>query len=159
MRYPQTLIPASTRISMFVWLERMWRKYWGIQLFYWRRNLMNRYVSVLFIVYQITDLFSNEGRTTNFGHPAIKELSKCFYYSGKPDCLSSLFPKNFKTFPKPSLAMVCTCVSVFLTATTICERFFFYRSLTVSKNGRQEPTSKYLFPVTDMSLFIKICPR
>lgn len=86
---------------------------------------MNRYISVLFIVYQITDLFSNEGRTTNFGHPAIKELSKCFYYSGKPDCLSSLFPKNFKTFPKPSLAMVCTCVSVFLTATTICERFFF----------------------------------
>ncbi|KAH9170180.1 hypothetical protein EDB89DRAFT_1907927 [Lactarius sanguifluus] len=49
--------------------------------------------------------------TENFAHPAIIELCKQFYYSGKSDCLSVLFPNHFARLPKSALAMACTCIS------------------------------------------------
>ncbi|KAH9174835.1 hypothetical protein EDB89DRAFT_1904387 [Lactarius sanguifluus] len=50
-------------------------------------------------------------RTENFAHPVIIELCKQFYYSGKSDCLSVLFPYHFARLPTSALAMACTCIS------------------------------------------------
>ncbi|KAH8978716.1 hypothetical protein EDB83DRAFT_2537489 [Lactarius deliciosus] len=47
----------------------------------------------------------------NFAHPAIIELCKQFYYSGKLDCLSVLFPYHFVRLPASALTMACTCIS------------------------------------------------
>lgn len=58
----------------------------------------------------LTCLFIDQGRTENFGHPGPIELCKRFYYSGKSDCLSVLFPLAFKSLPVACLAMACTCV-------------------------------------------------
>lgn len=62
-----------------------------------------------------------QGRAENFGHSAVIELCKQFYYNGKADCLSVLFPGYFKTCPKACLAMACTAVGISL----VC---FFFRS-------------------------------
>lgn len=53
----------------------------------------------------------NQGRSSNFAHPAIAELCKKFYYGGKSDSLATLFPTEFKILPLGCLAMACTCVS------------------------------------------------
>ena len=56
-----------------------------------------------------------QGRSSNFALPAIIELCKKFYYSGKPDALATFFPTEFTTMlPCGCLAMVCTAVSFIL---------------------------------------------
>lgn len=56
----------------------------------------------------------DQGRSSNFAHPAIIELCKKFYYGGKSDSLATLFTAEFNTLPLGCLAMVCTCVSFIL---------------------------------------------
>ena len=64
-------------------------------------------ITTLIAVYQ--------GCSSNFTHPAIIELCKKFYYSGKPDALATFFPTEFTTMlPRGCLAMVCTAVSFIL---------------------------------------------
>lgn len=53
-----------------------------------------------------------QGCSQNYGHSAICELAKQFYYDGK-ECLAVLFPDKLRTFLKSSLTMVCTTVSDF----------------------------------------------
>jgi hypothetical protein len=59
-------------------------------------------------------MLREKGRAENFAHPAIIDLLKQFYYNGKMDCLSVIFPKAFKTCPKACLAMACACVGFLL---------------------------------------------
>ncbi|KAF9455888.1 hypothetical protein BDZ94DRAFT_510874 [Collybia nuda] len=52
-----------------------------------------------------------QGRTRNFGHPLIADVCQQFYYSGKSNCLSILFPEEFKDrLPEPCLALVSACI-------------------------------------------------
>ncbi|KAM6491219.1 hypothetical protein JOM56_013458 [Amanita muscaria] len=50
------------------------------------------------------------GHSKNFGHSAIINLCKRFYYNGKLDCLLILFPTTFEVLPKMCLAMACACI-------------------------------------------------
>lgn len=59
-------------------------------------------------------LLRQKGRTENFGHPAIADLCHRFYYNDKPTCLGKLFPQDFKVLPRNCLALVLTCVRIFL---------------------------------------------
>ena len=68
-------------------------------------------VSILIHILQQQANYSYQGRSSNFAHPAIIELCQKFYYGGKSDSLANLFPTEFTTLPRGSLAMACTCVS------------------------------------------------
>ncbi|KAF9455601.1 hypothetical protein BDZ94DRAFT_1277848 [Collybia nuda] len=52
-----------------------------------------------------------KGKTSNFGNPLIATVCRAFYYNKKKSCLSHIFPKEFATLPKKSLAMVCACIA------------------------------------------------
>ncbi|KAF8811157.1 hypothetical protein BYT27DRAFT_7208610 [Phlegmacium glaucopus] len=73
-----------------------------------RENVASLLKDSLFLL--ATELDEN-GRPSNFAHDTIIEIGKQFYYSGKADCLSVIFPAVFsKGLPKTCLAMVCTCI-------------------------------------------------
>jgi hypothetical protein len=59
-----------------------------------------------------TNTSQKQGCAEKFGHSTIIELAKKFYYNGKPDCLSVLFPDCFKTCPSTCLTMAYTTVGI-----------------------------------------------
>lgn len=61
----------------------------------------------------------DQGRSSNFAHPAIIELCKKFYYGGNPDSLATLFPNEFNSLPLGCLAMACTSVSFILSLSSL----------------------------------------
>lgn len=98
----------------------------------------------------------DQGRSSNFAHPAIIELCKKFYYGGKADSLATLFPEEFKTLPRGSLAMACTCVSSHF---AFCRHYSLsncYRSLIACMKWKwgQEPTFLLVAPDMNQSTIV-----